>query len=221
MMMARSKQLNEARPIAPEQLSEAEVAALLMRANREASVSRRAQAMLAGAGEEVSGRRWYVLRTVPRFDKAVEKTLREAKVEHWLPMEKRPWKRPYCRKIWMQECPVLPGYIFVRVVASALIWGALNRVKGSLSVLSGERGPLPVSDENVLKLKAMLQGDETDVEAFRGLYQKGDRVHIDHGPFASHPAVVEGVTGIDVARVLVTIFGREVRTSIPLADLSK
>ncbi|MCV0352802.1 MAG: transcriptional antiterminator NusG [Nitratireductor sp.] len=221
MMMTRSKQLNEARPISPEQLSEAEIAALLMRANREASVSRRAQAMLAGAGEEMSGRRWYVLRTVPRFDKAVEKTLREAKVEHWLPTEKRPWRRPNSKKIWIQERSVMPGYVFIRVLSCALMWAGLARVRGALSVISGAHGPLPIRDENVLKLKAMLENDKEDIEAVKGLYRSGDRVHIDHGPFATFPAVVDDVVGIDMARILVTIFGREVRTTIPLADLSK
>ncbi|WP_025031459.1 transcription termination/antitermination protein NusG [Nitratireductor aquibiodomus] len=221
MMMARSKQLNEAKPVTQDQLSDAEISALLMRANRQATASRKTQAMLAGSGDEPSGRRWYVLRTVPRFDKAVEKTLVDAKVEHWMPTEKRPWKRPNSRKIWIQERPVMPGYVFVRVLSCASIWGGLARVRGALSVISGAHGPLPVSDENVLKLKAVLESDEEDIEAVKGLYRSGDKVHIDHGPFASFPAVVERVVGIDMARILVTIFGREVRTTIPLADLSK
>lgn len=67
-------------------------------------------------------RRWFAIRTGHRKEKVVAKLLGRSGVEHMLPLRDRPYQ--YRSKRGVRKLPLLPGYLFVRLIAaeSPLIW---------------------------------------------------------------------------------------------------
>lgn len=191
--------------------------------DRQMEVSRRTRALLAAAGEDGPERRWYVLRTDARADKAVDKALEEAGIERWMPVkEVRPQRRGGCRKAVPEpyEKPVLPGYVFVRIMDTPRAWAGIRTIKGVRSVLGGAYGPAPVSDDKLLRLKAFLDKDPKAIAVLTNALETGDRVTVIDGPFASFPGIVEAVMG-GRSLIEVMIFGRATRVELELAQIKK
>lgn len=195
------------------------VAALKPYLERQRQNSRRMQALLAAAGHDGTGKQWFVLRVMA--DKSVDKLLEDAGIEHWMPIEKVAWKRPRSARLWVQERPLLPGYVFVRVLSCDEVWAGLTAAKGVLGVLCGSNGPLPVDGDKFMQFKAKQSQVEEDCAAYAKLFGNGDMVTIDVGPYASFPGRMNADPESEVGKVLVSIFGREVVVSVPLADIRK
>lgn len=196
-------------------------AALQPYQTRHQDLSRRAQALLAAAGEDGPARRWYVIRVAPQADFPVDNLLGAVGIERWLPVEKRAWKRPHSQKLWVQERPFLPGYLFVRVLSCDELWSGLRSLRGVVGVLCGALGPLPVDDDKFMRFKAKQSHVEEDVAAYAKLFAKGQMVRIDRGPFASFPGIMDRDPEGETGQVIVSLFGRDHVVSVPLADLAK
>ncbi len=225
MMAIERKQLNEARRVWLDRDGHPiDVRASLSACNEPAMVSRRTEAMLAGAGQDVPSRRWYVLRIAPRCETSVDNALHAAAVEHWLPsMEVQP-KRRGRRSTGprpLVSMPIWPGYLFVKVVNTARSWAGLSRLDGVLSVLGTAERPAPIADDILLKLKVKLAHDEDARDILVDAMKTGQRVRVTDGPFASFEGVVQSLGGFDRAKVEVGIFGRECLVDLELAQLTK
>ncbi|MER2536043.1 MAG: transcription termination/antitermination NusG family protein [Rhizobiaceae bacterium] len=217
MMAVNGKRLSEAGEV----LGEVSVRKAL-KARRERRIE--AGLLAVAAAGDVEDKRWYVLTTSPHAEISVEKSLTDAGVMCWLPMKKGDPARRGCRPVASRKAvlmPAFPGYIFVRVVASAACWAGLTRVDGVSGVLGAREEAFPVSTEIVNKLKIMIDAGGLDqtVEAKR--LRKGSRVMVKDGPFAWFNGVVEGYAGTAHVRVLVSIFGRTVPVRLSLAQIAK
>lgn len=195
-----------------------------MASDRQRKLSRRAQALLAAAGEVCPERRWYVLRLAPGFDNAVDNILTEAHVEHWMAAKTFEAKRRGKRK-FQSFCPVvmpaLPGYIFVRVISNASIWAGLRTIEGVVDVLGGADNPAPVSEKEVLAMQAFIENDPKAIKVLHNLLSEGDRVHVGYGLFAGFDAIVLMLAKANSVRIEVDAFGRKVAIEVGLADVSK
>jgi transcriptional antiterminator NusG len=193
-------------------------------AERRARLTRRSQALLAAAGEDCDGRHWYVLRVAHHAEKAVDNLLKEAGIERWLPISEVVTVRRSGRG--NRPCDVRavlawPGYIFVKVVNLPQTWAALAKVDGVFSVIGTAERPAPVSDMEVLKLKAWLEEDEEAIEILTDALEVGEAVTVDDGPFASFPGTVVEWSDNGRVKIEVLIFGREVLVDLDLAQISK
>jgi transcriptional antiterminator NusG len=188
-------------------------------------MTRRAEALLAAAGQSESAMHWYVLRTEPHAEIAVDKRLQDANVEHWLPFMKVEKRRRGGRKKAAREAVSMlawPGYMFVRIVPSPEAWAGLLTVKGVVGVLGANEKLFPVRHEKVLQLKVFLEGNVIAMgEIVKGL-NVGHLVRVNAGPFAGHNGTVvevdddAGTVGIDVH-----IFGRAVPITLGLDQIDK
>ena len=212
-------------------LSEAEAARILAElgplAERRQAVSRRGEALLAGANLVDDDAPWFVLRIAPHAEIAVDKALHAAGIDRWLPVEKIVPKRRGNRSRRSREAvetPVWPGYIFVRVANRDAVWAGLFGIDGVQAVLGGANLPSPVKHRIVLKLKLFLQHDETAREVLSKALKAGDRVRVDDGPFASFEGLV---TWLDAkcrserVKVDVDIFGRSCPVDLELAQITR
>lgn len=192
--------------------------------DRQRGITRRAQALLAAAGQDGPEARWYVLRVEERADIAVDKSLEDAKIERWMAQETivvRRRGRFGMMRPTPKTVPFLPGYIFVKVVWCDNCWHALMSIKGVVGVLGGALRPAPVADDKILKLRADVEHDPEAIKAMIKTFQPGDQVSVDSGPFASFPGVVESVGDKGRAMIEVLIFGRAVSVDLDLAQISR
>ncbi|MBZ9985683.1 transcriptional antiterminator NusG [Mesorhizobium sp. BH1-1-5] len=218
MMRADVKRLNEAESVGP---TDRQTAAL----DRARGMTRRAEALLAAAGQSESAMHWYVLRTEPHAEIAVDKLLQDANVEHWLPFMKVEKRRRGGRKKQAKEAVSMlawPGYMFVRIVPKPEAWAGLLTVKGVVGVLGANEKLFPVRHEKVLQLQVFLEGNVLAMGEIASVLQLGQMVRVNAGPFASHNGTVvewdedAGTVGVDVY-----IFGRAVPITLGLDQIDK
>ncbi|TPJ75818.1 hypothetical protein FJ422_30845 [Mesorhizobium sp. B2-6-3] len=213
MMRADVKRLSEADPINLDRCH--------AESDRQRGLSRRAQALLAAAGESGPAMRWFVVRVVPNSEKAVEESLGNVGIECWRPMEKRLRRAPHAKRQVVFQAPVFPGYLFVRVVNQDATWSGILSVEGVVSVLGGRVGPVPVPEVNLMEFKKKLGEKSTDKDVVEAAFPLGAEVLIEEGPFASFTGVIESVLEERSAVVLVEIFGRFTPVELSLAQITK
>lgn len=168
-----------------------------------------------------SSRKWFVLTISNRAEKDVEKSLRDAGIEVWLPMKRTEILVKGTRRVRNVERPVWLGYVFVSVVPSDETWAGLTRVKGVQGILGSGDGPLSINAKEVSELMGLVQKGAFDEKRASRPFKPGSTVMIESGPFASFDAVLEGYVGTRAARVLVAIFGRVTPVELDLAQIAK
>lgn len=217
MMATNVKQLNDAERI--------NIDRCIVESDRQQTISRRQQALLAAAAEDGTGRLWAIVRVAKQHDNDVDKSLSAALIDHWLPLKKAEQTYRGGRAGAPKEALwalAWPGYIFVRVVDKAEAWAGIRSIKHVVSVLGVGERPFFTDDAMLLKIKAKLA---TMREHIGKPMQAGDTVRIDDGPLARHSgrlvkSVDTDATADARAVVEVTLFGRAVITEISLAKLS-
>jgi transcription termination/antitermination protein NusG len=188
------------------------------------AVSRRQQALLAGANQVVPEQDWYVLLVADGFDNVVDNTLTNARIEHWMPALKIERKRRYGRRrpdFDAIVAPALPGYMFAKVVPCAETWAGLKMLDGVLGPLGGAACPSPVKAKEITKLQAFIEEDPKAVEILTNALKAGDKVSVDDGPFRSFEGIVTLLMGKRKVEVEVEIFGRAVPLALDVAHVTK
>lgn len=190
---------------------------------RAAAERRRMQALLMAAGETELPKRWFVLHTDRRRDKAVDNALAEAGIERWMPvreitppMRKGRSKGP--RPTYMKS--VFPGYIFIRVAPVDACWAWLSRLAGVRGLVGGYDGKASVSEDKVTKLKVFVDEDPEALEMLTHAFRLGEKVMIEDGPFHRFTAIIEALREERVL-VEVLLFGRPTPVELDLAQIAK
>lgn len=191
------------------------------------AATRRAQALLAAAGERVPERRWAILRVEARRENDVDNLLSRAMIEHWLPLRKADQPHHGGRSGTKGEAfwvLAWPGYIFVRIAPTAEAIAGLGTVKHALALLGEGERPFFFGDDLLLKIKAELATLKA-VPANAGvIFAEGELVMVKDGPLAwSQGAVARIGAGKHAGRALVEVllFGRVVPVDLELAQLCK
>ena len=173
------------------------------------------------AGDEQAKKQWFVLKTAPRREKAVSKSVNNFGIETWLPMKKAIQPRRYTRPAKEIEVPVFGGYLFVKAVPCAESWVGLSRIDGAVSVMFGQRGALVVSEQYMNDLMGLTVKGVFDDGKALPRYQAGERVSFPVGHAGVFDGVIEGYVGTRAVRVLSFIFGQQTAIEVPLANLIK
>ncbi|MEP9389639.1 transcription termination/antitermination NusG family protein [Mesorhizobium sp. KR9-304] len=216
MMRVDRKQLSEAETIVGDRQT--------ARLDAARAVSRRQQALLAGANQVAPDQDWFVLLVAEGLDIVVDNLLTNERIEHWMPALKLERKRRYGRRRPGFEplvSPALPGYMFAKVVPSAETWAGLKMLDGVVGPLGGAACPSPVKAKEITKLKAFIEGDAKAVEILTNALRAGDRVAVDNGPFGGFEGIVSLLSGKGRLEVEVDIFGRSTPVDLELAQVTK
>jgi len=188
------------------------------------AISRRQQALLAGANLVEPEQDWYVLLVADGFDIPVDNVLTNMRIEHWMPSLRIERKRRGKRKWQSFEplvTPALPGYMFAKVVPCAETWAGLSMVDGIVGPIGGAAYPAPVKTKEITKLKAFIEEDKSAIEILTNALKAGDAVSVDDGPFRSFEGIVKLLSGKRRVQVEVAIFGRAVPIDLDLAQVTK
>ncbi len=128
--------------------------------------------------------RWYAIYSAPRAEKKVSERFQQAGIEHYLPLQQimRQWSD---RKKLVTE-PVIRGYLFVHVCP--LQFKQVIYTYGALHFVSERHQPAPIPDEQIQRLKFMVEGAEAPVEFTAEALRPGEPITVIRGP-------MQGLTG--------------------------
>lgn len=116
---------------------------------------------------------------------------------------------------------IFPGYLFVEMIMTDEAWYVVRNTPGVTGFIGSSGGgakPIPVKEEEIEAiLRRIGQSDKVVEVAFK----VGDVVKILSGPFSGMEGTIESMNDeIQVATVLIILFGRETPTDISYVDLA-
>ncbi len=168
--------------------------------------------------------KWYALHTFTGYEQLVEENLQRvieknrAKLEHRIfdiiiPTEDVIEEKRGKRKIITRK--LMPGYVLVKMVYADDIWHDVTRTRGITGFVGPKGRPLPLSDEEVARLK--LEKIKIDVNI-----KVGDKIEIVDGPLISQ---IGDITYVDKTtgkvKANVNMFGRVMTVDLELSQIRK
>ena len=115
--------------------------------------------------------------------------------------------------------PLFPSYLFIGSLLKKVPWRSINATRGVKKIVTLDGKYRAVNAQIIQGLKQRC--DET------GLFHKmedilsGDQVRIERGPFSEFICRVEQVAEDQRVWLLIDILQQQIRTKIPLSDLSR
>lgn len=173
--------------------------------------------------------RWYVVQAFSGYEKRVKHSLEEqislsGLGEHFeeilVPTEevvemKDGKKRKSERKFF-------PGYVLVKMEMNDDTWQLVRHIPRVSGFIGGTASrPAPISDREVQQIMARVD-DSVEAPKPKTLYEVGEVVRVNDGPFADFNGVVEEVNyEKSKVRVLVSIFGRSTPVELDFVQVEK
>lgn len=176
------------------------------------------------ANRTLKNRVWYAARVWTGRELSVQKALSELGVETSIPMRMGPELRRRGRVIPSHPMPAIHGYVLVRMPANGSILASLTAIEYFIEIVGGYENPMPISDEDVKRFKALADEGlyDWDREVERR-FKAGDKVSIIGGLFYGARCEILACRddGFGDAVVLVSLLGKTVPMTVPLAILEE
>ena len=162
-------------------------------------------------GEE---RGWYLARTKPMSEYVAATALERNGYEMCLPRVKTPRPRP-----GHDDCPLFPGYLFVRQESNGHGLPAVHRMAGLIGWVQFDDIVPVVPDEVITELVNRLETINAEGGSWRR-YRPGERVRVASGKMEAQGEVLEEPKSPDSrVKVLLHFMGRLVQARVPWQDL--
>jgi transcriptional antiterminator RfaH len=113
--------------------------------------------------------------------------------------------------------PLFKRYLFILINFQ---WYPLRNTKGMSSLLMGEGMPRVVSPQVILEIKHREGPDGLIMLEQPPKFTKGQRVKVEHGPFAGHFALYDGMSAHERCRVLLNMLGALAKVELEEALLA-
>lgn len=178
---------------------------------------------------EACKKRWYVIQAFSGFEGRVAQSLRkhiklydmeELFGEVMVPTEEVIEIRGGQRR--NSERKFFPGYVLIHMVMNDASWHLVRGVQRVMGFIGGTSDcPAPISDKEVGAIMNRLQ-QANDNPRPKVLYEPGELVRVNEGPFADFNGVVE-VADYEKSRlkVSVSIFGRATPVELDFSQVEK
>ncbi|MGL9769472.1 MAG: transcription termination/antitermination protein NusG [Sodalis sp. (in: enterobacteria)] len=178
---------------------------------------------------EASKKRWYVIQVFSDFEGRVAQSLREHIKLHameglfgevMVPTEEVVEIRGEQRR--KSERKFFPGYVLVQMVMNDASWHLVQRVPRVMSFIGGSLDrPTPISDKEVDAIMQRLQ-QVSNKPRPKILFEPGELVRVNDGPFADFNGVVEEVNyEKSRLKVSVSIFSRATPVELDFGQVEK
>jgi transcriptional antiterminator RfaH len=149
-------------------------------------------------------KKWYVAHSKPRNEELLWKQYCIRNIEAYCPYVKIHPVNPRARKVQ----PYFPGYLFVHADLELSGLSMLERVPGSVGLVSFGDEPAFIPDSLVQAIKQRIEGLNTMPEVSTVRFCKGDHVVIHEGVFKGYEAILDvHLSGEDRVRVLLSLIG--------------
>ena len=148
-------------------------------------------------------KKWFVVYTIPRWEKKVALLLLQKGIEHYCPLNKvtKQWSD---RSKTVTE-PLFKGYVFVKV-NEALKW-EIKEIAGILNYVYWLGKPAVVKDKDIDTIKKFLH-EFTEVEVINPQLEVDSKVLIKQGVLMDYCGIVLEVSGTK-AKVKISSMGIE------------
>lgn len=164
---------------------------------------------------------WVVVRSKPQMERIAEEEISKRGMVAYCPVYRYEFRHHRSKKWIIREFPLMRGYLFLR--ADNIDWYKLTRCKAVLTILRSVGGePIGLAAPVIEEIRARQAAGDFDMLRVHGAVVKaGLQVKVLEGPLAGLESVVETVRNGKAASILVSIFGRQVETSVPLENLGR
>lgn len=163
---------------------------------------------------EQTTREWYVVRTKPHQERAVESNLTQIGMEILCPRIRE--HKIVRRKMQFVIAPLFPGYLFARFCLSQS--RMVMYASGVRNLVSFGTIPATVSSEIIDGIRGRLQDGFVDLKT--PSFSRGDAVYIQEGPLRGLEAVFEKeMVGPQRAMLLMRTLACQVRVILDLKSI--
>lgn len=161
--------------------------------------------------------RWYVMHSKPRKEAFLRERLRIQRIDVYLPSIRVKPVNPRARK----EQPFFPGYLFVHVDLEQIPISELQRLPGSIGIVSYGGEPAYVGDALIREIQKQVEEITDSANSYVDRFGPGDLVVINDGPFATYKAMFDcRLSGQDRVRVLLELLqGQKMRLELSAKQL--
>ena len=177
---------------------------------------------------DISTRQWYIVHTYSGFEKKVAESLQQRVQAYDLHneigevliptedvVEMRGGKKVVSSKRFF------PGYVLVEMKMSDNAWHVVKNTPKVTGFVGAGSEPTPLTREEVDQiLHQVTVAAEKPKPKY--MFERGDQVRINEGPFTSFNGVVDDVNlDRDTLKVMVTIFGRATPVELDFLQVEK
>ena len=172
-------------------------------------------AVWCGHDDDVATKNWYIVHTYSGFEKKVAESLQQRVQAYGLQneigeiliptedvVEMRGGKKVVTAKRFF------PGYILVEMNMSDHAWHVVKNTPKVTGFVGAGAKPTPLSKDEVEQILTQVK-TAAEKPKPKYMFEKGEQVRINEGPFTSFNGVVDEVNlDKNTLKVMVTIFGR-------------
>jgi transcriptional antiterminator NusG len=177
---------------------------------------------------ETNTKNWYIVHTYSGFEKKVAESLQERVKAYGLQndigevliptedvVEMRAGKKVVTSKRFF------PGYILVEMNMSDHAWHVVKNTPKVTGFVGAGAKPTPLSKDEVDQILDQVK-TAAEKPKPKYMFDKGEQVRINEGPFASFTGVVDEVNlEKNTLKVMVTIFGRSTPVELDFLQVEK
>lgn len=174
-------------------------------------------------------KRWYSVSVLSNFEKKIAEQIRTSVEEQGLEeqidevlvpteevVEVRRGKKVTTERRFM------PGYVLVHMEMSDEGYHLINSINRVTGFLGPQGRPMPMRDAEVNQILNRVQEGEDSPRIIEVVYEVGEQVKVNDGPFEDFDGTVEEVDQENQRlKVTVSIFGRATPVELEYAQVSK
>lgn len=166
---------------------------------------------------------WHIVQVQASCERIVGEDLLGMGFTVFVPQYRKEYRHNRTKRREVRYYPLMRGYIFVMASPH---WSRILTCKQAVAVLrskgfAGDGDPVKVSDKDVQGFRTAQDAGLFDqLKVHGGDVKAGDMVRIAEGAFSGIQATVEQA-GLTKLTVMLSLLGREVKTSVPLEILQK
>ena len=172
--------------------------------------------------------KWYILQALSGQEKRIQQAIQEKVAQKSLseylgsiviPSEKVVEVRKG-KKVDVEK-KMFPGYILIQMDLNDALWSVISSISRIGKFLGINGKPSEISEAEVQKVLNQAQ-EQSEIRQKALVFEVGDSVKINDGPFESFVGKVEDVDGAkNRLKVSVTIFGRSTPLDLDFAQVTK
>ncbi|MFA5859405.1 MAG: transcription termination/antitermination protein NusG [Elusimicrobiota bacterium] len=176
--------------------------------------------------------KWYVVHTKTNYEEKVKQALEKVRDEQnvkdlivsvMVPTEDVMEIKKNKKQI--RKRPFYPGYVFVKAVMDNATFNIIRNAPGVSGFLGAEKNkePVPLNDTEASEIEELTKPSAVAKKPRPAvLFDKGEAVRINEGPFKHFVGVVEEVHEERAKlKVMVTIFGRPTPVELDFLQVEK
>jgi transcriptional antiterminator RfaH len=159
-------------------------------------------------------KRWFAAYTQPRQETVASDHLARQNFEVFFPRYLK--RRSHARRVDFLPAPLFPRYLFVAFSPEENGWRAIRSTRGVVDLVRNGIDPISVPDAIIEEMRSRQDQDGLIVLARHLKLDRGDRIRIETGPFASYEAIFQTQRDEERVIALLSLLGRKVVVDVPI-----